>query len=286
MPLVSVIIPSFNRAHTLERAVNSVLKQIFTDFECIIVDDGSTDDTAQIIQKLKSQDDRVKSVVSENQGVSAARNLGFSNSCGQWIALLDSDDEWLPTKLKAQLELAQTIPEVPLIHGEEIWIRNGKRVNQKFKHKKVGGWIFNDCLALCFISPSTALIKRSLYEEMNGFRDDFVVCEDYELWLRVTQKYEVGLIEEPVIYKYGGHDDQLSFKYKAMDYWRVKAMEEIYRNPDYALKKDEEIALVNMLLEKCRILKIGYIKHNNLEHLGYIDLLINEFSSIKESLSR
>jgi len=286
MPLVSIIIPSFNRAHTLERAVNSVLKQSFTDFECIIVDDGSTDDTSKIIHKLQTQDDRVKSVMSENQGVSAARNLGFSKSSGQWIALLDSDDEWLPTKLEAQLELSQTISEVPLIHGEEIWIRNGKRVNQKFKHKKVGGYVFKDCLPLCFISPSTALIKRSLYEEMKGFREDFVVCEDYELWLRVSSKYEVGFIEEPVIHKYGGHVDQLSFKYKAMDYWRVKAMEEIYRNSDYPLKQDEEMVLIDTLLEKCRILKMGYTKHNNLEHIPYIDLLINEFSSLKESSSR
>ncbi len=286
MPLVSVIIPSFNRAHTLERAVSSVLKQSFSDFECIIVDDGSTDDTSNIIHQLQAQDERVKSIVSENQGVSAARNLGFSISCGQWIALLDSDDEWLPRKLEAQLELSKKKPEVPLIHGEEIWIRNGKRVNQKFKHKKVGGYVFKDCLPLCFISPSTALMKRSLYEEMKGFREDFVVCEDYELWLRVSSRYEVGFIEEPVIHKYGGHVDQLSFKYKAMDYWRVKAMEEIYRNRNYPLKQDEEVALVDILLEKCRILKIGYTKHNNLEHIPYIDLLINEFSSIKESPSR
>ncbi len=284
MPLVTVIIPTFNRGHVIDRAVRSVLGQGHEHLECIVVDDGSTDDTLSTLEKIS--DPRLKVISSENHGVSAARNLGFSHSRGEWIALLDSDDEWLPHKLEAQLKLSQKNPSLTLIHGEEIWIRNGKRVNPKFKHKKEGGHIFERCLALCLISPSAALMKRSLYEEMGGFREDYIVCEDYELWLRVTQKYEVGFVSEPILNKYGGHEDQLSNKYKAMDYWRVRAMEDIYHNTDYNLKANEARALVEMVLEKCRILKLGYEKHQNLEHLPYIVSLIKEFSSIKESLSK
>ncbi len=284
MPLVTVVIPTFNRGHLIERSVQSVLAQTHTDFECIVVDDGSTDDTLERLKKIT--DSRLKVISSDNQGVSAARNLGFSLSCGEWIALLDSDDEWPAHKLEAQLKFAQHNPQYSLIHGEEIWIRNEKRVNPKFKYKKEGGRIFKRCLALCLISPSTVLIKRSLYQEMNGFREDYVVCEDYELWLRITHKYDVGFIKDPMAIKYGGHEDQLSMKYKAMDYWRVKAMEEIYRNPDYKLKSDEVAALTEMLLEKCRILKLGYEKHQNLEHLPYILSLLEEFTSVRDSLSK
>ncbi len=283
MSLVSVIIPTYNRASVILRAVESVLNQTYRDLECIVVDDGSTDNTLDILNTLS--DSRLKIIKSENRGVSAARNLGFHHSNGQWIALLDSDDEWLPYKLEKQLSAGLT-DDIPLIHGEEIWIRNGKRVNPKFKYKKEGGRIFERCLALCLISPSTTLMKRSLYEEMQGFREDFVVCEDYELWLRITHKYEVGFIEDPIINKYGGHEDQLSLKYKAMDLWRVKAMEDIFHNSDYVLNLKEKRALVEMLLEKCRILKLGYEKHENFEQLDYIVSLIKEFSSINDSLSK
>jgi glycosyltransferase involved in cell wall biosynthesis len=281
MPLISVIIPTYNRGYILKRAIDSVLNQTFKDLECIVVDDGSNDETQSILKEIK--DKRLKVIKSENRGVSAARNLGHFHSSGEWIALLDSDDEWLLDKLEKQLALLGREPDLLLIHGEEIWIRKGKRVNPKFKHKKEGGRIFERCLELCLISPSAALIKRELYEEMKGFREDFVVCEDYELWLRVTQKYEVGYVEDPILKKYGGHDDQLSTKYKAMDFWRVKAMEELYRNPLFNLKEEERTALVKVLLEKCHILQIGYEKHQNLEHLPYIKSLISEFSSLKES---
>lgn len=284
MPQVSVIIPTFNRGYVIERAIYSVLEQSFSDLECIVVDDGSTDNTQKIIEHIK--DPRLKVIASSNRGVSAARNLGFSHSRGQWIALLDSDDQWLSHKLAAQLELAANHPELLLIHGEEIWIRNGKRINPKFKHKKEGGKIFERSLGLCLISPSAALLKRDLYEEMQGFREDYIVCEDYELWLRVTQKYKVGFVVEPVLNKYGGHKDQLSAKYKAMDYWRVRAMEELFHNPEYSLNTNESLALVEMLLEKCRILKLGYEKHQNLENMAYIISLIEEFSALKDSFSK
>ena len=272
MSTVSVLIPTFNRADVLKRAIDSVLAQSYEELECIVIDDASTDETSRLLKSYS--DPRLKVVIHDkNFGVSKARNSGFEVSKGEWIALLDSDDEWLPHRLESQLALAKLRPELPLIHGEELWVRKGKRVNPKKIHQKSGGKIFKRCLHLCLISPSATIMKRSLYEEMGGFREDYPVCEDYELWLRVTARYEVGFIPDPIITKYGGHDDQLSAKYKAMDFWRVKAMDEIFRNSEYSLNQEQENELREVLLRKCNILKAGYLKHNNLENLAFIEEL-------------
>ncbi len=276
MPTVSVLIPTYNRAHTIGRAVESVLGQTHRELECIVIDDASSDETIELLKKY--DDPRVKIIQHrENRGVSQARNTGFRQSHGKWIALLDSDDEWLPHRLESQLKLAKERPGLPLIHGEELWVRRGKRVNPKKIHQKSGGRIFKRCLHLCLISPSATLMKRSLYEEMKGFREDYPVCEDYELWLRVTARYEVGFVEEPIITKYGGHDDQLSAKYKAMDFWRVKAMDEIFRNESFPLDASQKRELKEVLIKKCTILKDGYLKHGNLENLPFIEELLERY---------
>lgn len=263
---VSVIIPTFNRAHTLARAIDSVLGQSHENFELIIVDDGSTDNTVEL---LKSYGEKLKYFTTENKGVSAARNFGVKNSDGRWLAFLDSDDEWLPEKLAKQLELLIHFPNLPLIHGEEIWVRNGKRVNQKKKHKKAGGSIYQMCLPLCCISPSAAIIKREVYQELGGFDEEFVVCEDYDLWLKITSLHEVGFVPTPIINKYGGHEDQLSSKYKAMDLWRVRAMNRILDIRE--LQTSDREATIEELLRKINILKLGYTKHGNVEHLDELN---------------
>ncbi len=274
MSIVSVLIPTFNRASVIERAVNSVLNQTVQDLECLVIDDNSTDETVAILARI--DDPRLKVISHDkNGGVSKARNTGFQHSSGPWIALLDSDDEWLPNRLELQLELAKIHPQLPLIHGEEVWVRNGKRVNLPKNYKKSGGAIFNKCLHLCLISPSATLMKRDLYEEMNGFREDYPVCEDYELWLRITAKYKVGFVEEPIVIKYGGHEDQLSSRYKAMDYWRVLAMHEVFQTG--GLSADEESELRKVLLKKCEILRLGYLKHQNLLHLPFIEKLLAQY---------
>ena len=272
---VSVLIPTYNRIHTLMRAVDSVLKQTHENLECIVIDDHSSDETIELLKKV--EDPRL--IVIENSGnlgVSAARNIGFEKSCGSAIALLDSDDEWLEDRLEKQLPL---LNKYPLVHGEEIWVRNGKRVNPKKIHKKSGGDIFERAVELCLISPSATIMRRELYLEMEGFREDFPVCEDYELWLRITSKYHVGFIEDPVIIKYGGHDDQLSRKFKAMDYWRVKAMRELYIN--HELSSIQKGALKEALIRKSTILRAGYIKHQgDQEQLKYITECLEMFNEV------
>ena len=176
IPDVSVIIPTYNRASFISRAVESVLNQSFKKWELIIVDDGSTDNTQDILKIYENQT-RIKLLKTKNRGVSAARNLGVRQALGYWIAFLDSDDQWLPEKLEKQMRESLKNPGVSIIHGNEIWIRRGVRVNPMKKHQKKGGDIFSQALGLCCISPSTVLIKKKLFDEVGGFRENFPVCE-------------------------------------------------------------------------------------------------------------
>lgn len=256
LPLVSVIIPTFNRAHVLKRAIDSVYNQTYKNIELIIVNDGSTDDTLQLLEQYEA-----KVFTTKNQGVSAARNLGIKIATGQWIAFLDSDDQWLLDKIEKQINYSLINPHINIIHGDEIWIRNGKRVNPKNKHKKGGGDQFFACVKLCAISPSVVILKKEIFDDIGLFDENYPCCEDYDLWLRITSKMEVGYLDDFLINKYGGHEDQLSRKYKAMDYWRVKSLDNILKsdelsNEKYQLAKEELKIKANILLK-------GYEKHNN-----------------------
>lgn len=255
--MISIIVPSFNRASVLARALHSVSAQTYSDWELIWVDDGSTDESEKIFtawRKSQTQPTRHLRLV-QNCGVSRARNQGAAQAQGEWLAFLDSDDEWLPKKLAQQLELA---PHFPFIHGEEIWIRNGVRVNAGKKHAKGGGRQFARCVQLCCISPSTSMIRTELFRGLNGFREDFVVCEDYELWLRISAQHEVGFVAEPVAKKYAGHEDQLSMRYPAMDYFRAKALVPFLNAPQ--ISADERELARQTLAKKCEILLRGYAK--------------------------
>ncbi len=269
---ISVIIPTYNRETTIERAIESVLNQTQSVDEIIVIDDGSTDNTQERLKKY----DQIKILKTQNQGVSAARNLGITKASSEWLALLDSDDEWLPHKIESQKEFISKNPQAVCVHGDEVWIRNGKQINQMKKHKKGGGDQFIPSLALCLISPSCVLLSKQVVIELGGFREDFVVCEDYDLWLKLTSRYLVGFIDRPLIKKYGGHQDQLSHKYFAMDYYRVKSIAWILENRE--LTPEKRSAAQEMLLKKCFILIKGYKKHNHQDKLREIEKLKNHFS--------
>lgn len=272
MPKFSVIIPTFNRAQTLTRAIESVLSQTYKNFELIIVDDGSTDSTQDILNNYP----QIKVIKQENQGVSHARNTGVKEARAGWVCFLDSDDEWLENKLELQAIFSEENPNINCIHGEEIWIRNGVRVNQKQKHQKEGGNQFLASLKVCFISPSTVCLTKAVLFEFGGFREDFEVCEDYDLWAKLTAKYEIGFIGTPLIKKYGGHVDQLSTKFVAMDYWRIKSIDWVLKNSD--LSQEQKQGAITILLKKCRILLKGYQKHNNLKNFSEIEKISNHWT--------
>ena len=269
--LFSVIIPTYNRANILSRAIDSVLAQTYRNFELIVVDDGSTDETLRL---LESYGNKITVLAQQNKGVSSARNFGIICAAGEVITFLDSDDSWLPYKLQKQADYFKEYPEIQLVHGEEIWIRNGKRVNPKNKHKKSGGDIFENSLSLCLISPSAVAVKKTLLDQIGGFDENFVVCEDYDLWLKITSQHKVGFIEEPIIQKYGGHDDQLSRKFFAMDYWRVKSMDRILEIRDLSEKRVQKVK--GEIIYKSKILIQGYKKHQNFENLEEVESILQK----------
>ena len=260
MPVVSVIIPVFNRSLVITRAINSVLHQSFKNFELIVVDDGSTDETEIILSSFINSG-AIHYFKQNNLGVSAARNLGASKAQGEWLAFLDSDDEWLVDKLQTQLDFFKINKNLQIAYGEELWIRNGVKVNKKIIHQKFGGWIFDKCIQQCFIAPSSVILKASLFLEMGGFDESFQVCEDYDLWLKISSLYEIGFISTPVMTKHGGHADQLSNQYKAMDLWRIRSLARLLTIRNLSPKERETV--IETIQKKGTILKIGFLKYGN-----------------------
>ncbi len=260
--MISVIVPTYNRTQQLPRALDSILSQSCSPKEIIVVDDGSTNETSAL---MTSEYPEIVFIQQQNTGVSSARNVGIKRASGDWIAFLDSDDEWLPGKLEIQMKALYENPGEKICHTNEIWIRNGKRVNPKKKHEKFGGWIFQKCLPLCCISPSSVIIHKSIFKEIGLFDYSLPVCEDYDLWLRITAQNPVLYIEEPFLIKYGGHEDQLSKKYWGMDRFRIKSLEKIISSR--VLSDLDENAAKKMLMEKVYIFIQGAQKRGNIKEV-------------------
>ena len=271
---VSVIIPTYNRKEVVLQAIDSVYRQTFPIAEVIVIDDGSTDGTQLSIDEKFPQ---VTYISQENAGVSSARNRGINIANGEWIALLDSDDQWLQNKLEKQFKVLKDHPDMYFCHTDEIWIRHGKRVNQMNKHKKSGGYIFEQCLPLCCISPSASLIHRQVFEEFGQFDELLPVCEDYDFWLRYCSQAEVVYVDEPLIIKNGGHEDQLSRKLWGMDRFRIKALEKLIRSN--VLNEQQLISTIAMLEKKVLVYNKGAEKRGKFAEVKYYESLL---SSIKQ----
>ncbi|MCX8012187.1 MAG: glycosyltransferase family 2 protein, partial [Desulfobacterota bacterium] len=222
-PLVSVIITTYNRKEMVREAIASVQNQDFFDYEIIVVDDGSDDGTETITEEFPG----IIYFYQKNQGISRSRNQGIELARGKLICFLDSDDLWLPTKLSTQVKVMGKNPEIPLSYTDEIWIRNGKRINPKKKHQKFSGEIFDKCLPLCIISPSSVMLQKAIFEVVGWFDESLPVCEDYELWLRITARFQVFFINQKLIIKRGGHEGQLSQRFWGNDRFRVEGLEKI-----------------------------------------------------------
>ena len=224
MATVSAIIPTFNRVHLLERALRSVFDQSVPLLEVIVVDDGSTDGTSEWVARAFPE---AVLMIQPNLGVSRARNRGIEAAKGDWITFLDSDDQWCETKNEEQLAALLADPSRRICHTDEIWIRNGVRVNPMHKHRKGGGEIFSQCLPRCVISPSSVMLHRSVFEVHGVFDEQLPACEDYDLWLRLCAKLQVTYLARPLVIKHGGHADQLSRRYWGMDRFRITALEKL-----------------------------------------------------------
>jgi glycosyltransferase involved in cell wall biosynthesis len=270
---ISIIIPVYNRPELLERSVDSVLKQSYRNFELIIVDDGSDDETVDVATEyIKTAEEDIKLIRFEkNRGVSAARNAGIQNASGGWFALLDSDDEWHAEKLERQVGFHKQNPNLVISQCNERWIRHGKYVNKRKIHRKKSGNIFKESLKLCLISPSAVIFQNDLVSDIGFFDESFPVCEDYDYWLRVLRKYPVGLLDESLLTRYGGHKDQLSSQYWGMDRWRVKAMEK--HLAAQRMTESDRIALYKELINKLNVLYQGAVKRKKPEARIYAEKL-------------
>jgi len=270
-PQVSVIIPTYNRGWIIKEAIDSVLAQDYTEFELIVVDDGSTDHTSDVLDSYRSV---IKVLSQKNKGVSAARNRGIAQASGKFIAFLDSDDLWLPQKLSTQVEFFNKTPDALICQTEEVWIRNGLRVNPKKRHKKPSGMIFKLSLELCLVSPSAVMIKRSLFDRVGEFDETLLACEDYDLWLRISCRFPIHFIDTPLIFKRGGHDDQLSSR-AGLDKFRIKAIENIIKSG--LLSDDQHRAAVKTLEKKCDIYAVGCRKRGREEEALYYAKLTDKY---------
>ncbi|ADH85172.1 glycosyltransferase family 2 protein [Desulfurivibrio alkaliphilus] len=297
-PPVSVIIPTYNRADFLDGAMASVLAQNYPCFELLVVDDGSRDQTAEVVaawqRRLAAKTDEpadssvdsrpgeamtrllpapgsrpsLRYLRQENRGPAAARNLGIKEARHDLLAFLDSDDRWRPGKLAAQAGAMAARPEFLLSHTEEIWWRNGRRLNQKKRHRKQGGELFARSLELCVIGMSTVMARRRLFEAVGMFDENLPCCEDYDLWLRLTARHPVLYLEQPLTEKHGGRPDQVSVQYRVgMDRFRIQAIGKLLQ--DGALTREQTALAQQELQRKCLIYGEGCLKHGRQQEASH-----------------
>jgi len=205
---VSVIIPAYNAEKFLAFAVNSVLSQTMENFELIIVDDGSVDNTREIALKFSENDMRVKCYSIENRGRAGARNFGCRQADGEWLAFLDADDCWADNKLERQLESVQD--EVGLIYTERTWVdENGDILeNQPEKYELPQGYIYEKLIDGNYICTSSVILKRDLFLTVGGFDEspNYKNCQDYDLWIRISPLAKFVSLRETLCF-YRLHDD-------------------------------------------------------------------------------
>lgn len=210
MSKVSVIIPTYNRAEFLSTAITSVLNQTFQDFEIIVVDDCSKDNTPEVVSRFN--DKRIKYIRNEtNKGEAGARNTGIVNSNSEYIAFLDDDDEWLPEKLELQVNLLKNSPtKVGVVYTGYIEIdRTNKKILWKMIPTKKGD-IHKDMFIKNYVGiPSTVILRRVCFERIGLFDENVVYPTDYDMWIRISKEFYFEYIEKPLV-RYHIHDNSIS----------------------------------------------------------------------------
>ncbi len=262
---ISVIIPTWNRVRLLERAIGSVLAQTRPCDELIVVDDGSTDGTADLVRGMAAASGGgIRYIFQENRGAAAARNRGIDAATGDLLCFLDSDDWWDPAKLEIQARAMQEHPGLLVSHTREIWFRRGRRVNQKKKHDPPGGEIFDRCLAMCVVGMSTVMVRAGFFRVHGLFDESLVCCEDYDLWLRAAVYEEFLLVPHPLTFKDGGRPDQLSSRHRmGMDIFRIRSICNLLER--VSLTAGQRRLALAELERKCTIYGRGCIRHGRRE---------------------
>lgn len=201
--LISVVIPTHNRADLLPRAINSVLNQTYIDFEIIVVSDGSTDNTSEIVNGFTKADDRVKFIeYAPAKGGNVARNTGIDAAKGEYIAFLDDDDEWLPEKLQKQIEIVEADEKIGLVYTGVHIIYVNEKVEYNSLSKEAGDLSKRILIDNCVGTTSTVLLRKSVLEKSGIFDVELGALQDFDLWIRVCQHSNVGVVSEPMINYY------------------------------------------------------------------------------------
>ncbi|AEJ60375.1 glycosyl transferase family 2 [Spirochaeta thermophila DSM 6578] len=261
MPLVSVVIPVHNRASLLEEALASVVRQTWRDLEVIVVDDGSEDGSAEVGERRGARVVRMAHCGRPGK----VRNVGVEHARGDLVAFLDSDDLWEPEKLSRQMAVweGRAGEGIPLVHAREVWMRKGRIVSQAGQVHRREGDVFPWAVRKCIIGPSTVLMERRVFEDLGGFREDLEIAEDYEFWLRLTDRYPVAYLDEPVVVKRAGDWEQLSEKYGHIEVFRIMALKPLV-DEDVFLPEHRGVAREE-LLRKCEVHARGARKRGRME---------------------
>lgn len=271
-PETTIVIPTYNRCEYLREAVESVVGQTYADYELIFVDYGSADDTQHFVASLSNS---VRYHYQVNQGPGAARNYGIRIARGEFLTFLDSDDLWLPEKLARQIRLMKSNPDTMVCYTDERWVRRGVRVNRRFKHRKYSAWIFERCLPLCIVSPSSVLMRRSFFDIVGLFDEELPACEDYDLWLRASLLMPFRFIREELIIKRGGPPDQLSSRW-GLHVHRITALSKLV---DHEHITPEQRKLVcQEIVDRSRILAAGFSKRGKTREAADYRKLAGEYA--------
>lgn len=290
---VSVVIPTFNRALLLGRAIDSVFRQTVQCSELIIVDDGSTDNTQSLLSHLMSISAKISIGVyyQKNKGPAAARNFGVSKAKFPFIAFLDSDDHWHKRKLEKQYQHLAENSNYQISHTREKWLRKGQHLNQKKQHIPRHGNIFDHCLKLCGVGTSTVMMKRDLFDHVGLYDESLRCCEDYDLWLRISCRYPFLLIDEQLAVKEGGREDQVSSQYSlGMDKMRIYSLRKLLDRD--ILDCHHHLMTLDEFKKKVTIFGNGCLKHDKTEvGRSYLDLIpvyeelaVKKFPMLREYL--
>lgn len=286
-------------------ALLSVLRQTLPAQEIIVVyDTASSQHSLRTLEEITLQGlkefppwaeeaiiNKIKFVKSGRRGISSARNSGIMIASNPWLAFLDDDDEWLTDKMQRQaniiaesnppsMQLAKqssthSAPKYSICHTSEKWLRNGRHLNQMNKHKPNGGKIYLKSIQLCSISPSSAVIHCGIFNKYGMFDEKMPVCEDFDMWLRITAYEEVLLVEDPLVIKYDGHANQLSHLYWGMDRFRIYALQKMLQDKNLIAKYRE--ATEKSIKQRLSILAEGASKRNKQRHSLY-------YSAIQSSM--
>ncbi len=260
---MTVIITTHNRPKLLKRAINSILSQSLLPREILIIDDGSD------LKPNLPEHKLIRYIYKQNGGISSARNLGIEQAKYEWISFLDDDDEWEKDKLKTQKAFHEQNPYIKASFTDERWIREEKELKVPKKYQKNTKNLFEKALKHCFIAPSSAMIHKSVFEQIGLFDESLKVCEDYDMWLRLLNEYEFGFINQKLIKKHAHDAEQLGFS-QNLDQYRVNSLIKLLPS----LSENRQAQAKKVLEEKLAILIRIAKKHDDAKNVHrYEDLL-------------